>query len=53
VGATGRGLGETVSGATGGPGKSVGDGIANVGDGVEEGSNRVAKGTKDAGEWKS
>jgi hypothetical protein len=47
------GLGETVSGATGGAGKDVGKGIADVGDGIEDGSGRVAKGTKDAGEWKS
>jgi hypothetical protein len=48
-----QGLGETVSGATGGAGKDVGKGIADVGNGVEDGGNRVAKGTKDAGEWKS
>lgn len=53
MGAAGRGTGETVSGATGGAGKSVGDSIANIGDGVEGGSNRVAQGAKDAGEWKS
>lgn len=53
LGAAGRGLGETVSGATGGAGKPVGEGVANVGDGVEDGASRVAKGTKDAGEWKS
>jgi hypothetical protein len=53
LGATGRGLGETVSGATGGAGKDVGKGIADVGDGVQDGTGRVAKGAKDAGEWKS
>ena len=53
VGAAARGLGETVSGATGSAGKPVGDGVANVGDGVEDGSNRIAQGAKNAGEWKT
>jgi len=47
------GLGETVSGATGGAGKDVGKGIADVGNGVEDGGSRVSQGAKDAGEWKS
>jgi hypothetical protein len=52
VGAAGRGLGETVAGATGGAGKDVGKGIAGVGQGVEDGAGSLAKGAKDAGEWK-
>lgn len=42
-----------MSGATGGAGKDVEKGLADVGDGVEDGAGRVAKGTKDTGEWKS
>lgn len=41
-----------MSGATGGAGKDVGKGISDVGNGVEDGTGRLAKGTKDAGEWK-
>lgn len=53
VGAASRGIGETVAGATGGPGVNVGKGIAGVGNGIEDGTQRLAKAAKDAGEWKS
>lgn len=42
-----------MSGATGGVGKDVGKGIADVGTGVEDGAGSLAKGAKNAGEWKS
>jgi hypothetical protein len=47
-----RGLGETVNGLTGGVARPVGDGLANVGTGVENGLSDVAKGSRDAGNWK-
>lgn len=31
----------------------MGKGVADVGDGVEDGTGRLAQGTKDAGQWKS
>jgi hypothetical protein len=52
VGAASRGVGETIAGATGGPGVSIGKGVADVGNGVEDGTQRLAKASKDAGEWK-
>ncbi|KAL2443615.1 hypothetical protein ABEF95_007922 [Exophiala dermatitidis] len=52
TGAAGRGLGDTISGATGSVGKPLGDGLANAASGVEGGTNRVAKGVENAGEWK-
>lgn len=48
---TGRGLGETVGGATGS--KQTGQALADVGNGVEDGTGSVAKTAKDAGEWKA
>jgi hypothetical protein len=51
LGATLRGVGETVEGATGL--RSVGKGLADVGNGLEAGANDVARGVKNAGEWKS
>jgi len=51
VGATGRGLGETVGGATGS--KEANKALSDVGKGVEDGTGSVAKATKDAGEWKA
>lgn len=47
-----RGVGETVNGVTGGVAKPLGDGVANVGTGVENGLSDVAKGARDAGNWK-
>lgn len=47
-----RGLGETVNGITGGVARPVGDGLSNVGTGVENGLGDVAKGSRDAGNWK-
>lgn len=52
VGGATRGLGETVNGLTGGAGRPVGDGLANVGTGVEKGMGDIAKGARDAGNWK-
>ncbi|ROW13508.1 hypothetical protein VPNG_04426 [Cytospora leucostoma] len=52
VGGATRGVGETVNGLTGGVGRPVGDGIASVGTGVENGLGDVAKGARDAGNWK-
>ncbi|EHY58963.1 hypothetical protein HRR83_001773 [Exophiala dermatitidis] len=52
TGAAGRGLGDTISSATGSVGKPLGDGLANAASGVEGGTNRVAKGVENAGEWK-
>jgi hypothetical protein len=34
-------------------GKDIGKGIAGVGQGVEDGAANLAKGAKDAGNWKS
>jgi len=48
----GRGVNETVTGATGGAGESVGKGIQSATDGVEDGAAKTGKGVKDAGEWK-
>ena len=53
VGAASRGVGETLTGVTGGAGRPVGDGVANLGNGVENGAASVAKGARDAGQWKS
>ena len=53
VGAASRGIGETVAGATGGPGVQVGKGIADVGNGIEDGTKKLAKAAKNAGEWKT
>jgi hypothetical protein len=52
VGGASRGVGETVNALTGGIGQPLGDAISNVGTGVEGGVASVAKGAKDAGEWK-
>ncbi len=52
VGAAGRGLGETIEGATGGAGRDIGRGLADAASGIEDGSNRIAKGVKDAGQGK-
>jgi hypothetical protein len=52
VGAVGRGLGETVTGVTGGMGKPVGSALKFVGDGVQGGAANIAKGARDAGQWK-
>lgn len=51
LGATLRGVGETVEGATGM--RSVGQGLADVGNGVENGAADIARGIKNAGEWRS
>lgn len=37
---------------TGGVGRPLGDGLASVGTGVENGLADVAKGARDAGNWK-
>jgi hypothetical protein len=52
VGAVGRGLGEVVTGITGGLGKPVGTLLADAGTGVQVGAEVVAKGARDAGKWK-
>ncbi|KAF2669917.1 hypothetical protein BT63DRAFT_224896 [Microthyrium microscopicum] len=52
IGAVGRGLGETVTGVTGGVGQPVGNALESVGDGVQDGGARIAKGSRDAGQWK-
>lgn len=52
VGAANRGIGETISGITGGPGVNIGKTIANVGNGIEDGTQKLAKTTKNVGEWK-
>ncbi|KAF4305996.1 hypothetical protein GTA08_BOTSDO07197 [Botryosphaeria dothidea] len=52
VGAAGRGIGETLEGATGSAGRPVARGVADAATGVEDGSNRIAKGVKDAGQGK-
>ena len=39
--------------ALGGPGVQVGKGIADVGNGIEDGTQKLAKAAKNAGEWKS
>jgi hypothetical protein len=52
VGAAGRGLGETIEGATGSVGRPVGNAVAYVTSGIEGGSRIIAKGVKDAGNWK-
>ena len=49
---TGRGVGNTVTAVTGGVGKPVGNALHSVGDGVEGGAANLAKGAKNAGEWK-
>jgi hypothetical protein len=53
TGALGRGLGDTITGATGSAGKPVGDGLSNTLTGLENGANKVARGVEDAGQWKS
>ena len=52
VGALGRGVGETLEGATGSAGRPVARGIADVSTSVEKGANDVAGGVKRAGEGK-
>lgn len=52
VGAVGRGLGETVTAATGEAGKPIGDGLASAGNGVQNASADVAHSVKKAGEGK-
>jgi hypothetical protein len=52
TGALGRGIGDTITGATGSAGKPVGDGLSNALTGVENGTKKVARGVEDAGEWK-
>lgn len=52
VGALGRGVGETIEGATGSAGKPVARGIADASTSVEEGANKIAGGVKRAGEGK-
>jgi len=52
VGALGRGVGETVEGATGSAGRPVARGIADATTSVEEGANKIAGGIKRAGEGK-
>ena len=42
-----------MTGITGGLGKPLGDGVANIGTGVENAGQDVAKGARDAGNWKS
>lgn len=52
VGALGRGVGETLEGATGSAGRPVARGIADATTSVEDGANRIAGGVKRAGEGK-
>ena len=49
MGATGRGVGQTVTGVTGSMGKPVGDALEAVGNGVEGEARSVADGVEDAG----
>lgn len=41
-----------MNGVTGGVARPLGDGVANLGTGVENGLSDVAKGSRDAGNWK-
>ena len=52
VGALGRGVGETLEGATGSAGRPVARGIADATTSIEDGANRIAGGVKRAGEGK-
>ncbi|KAK8224005.1 hypothetical protein BKA81DRAFT_348971 [Phyllosticta paracitricarpa] len=52
VGAAGRGVGETLEGATGSAGRPVARGVADAASGVEDGTGRIARGVKDAGQGK-
>jgi hypothetical protein len=52
TGAAGRGIGDTITGATGSIGKPIGDGLGNAATGVEKGTKDVARGVEGAGEWK-
>ena len=53
VGGASRGVGETVNAVTGDLGKPLGDGVSNVGTSVEGAGQDVAKGARDAGDWKT
>lgn len=46
-------VGETVNGVTGGVGRPLGDGITNLTGGLENATGSIAKGARDAGQWKS
>lgn len=52
VGALGRGVGETLEGATGSAGRPVARGIADATTSVEDGAGKIAGGVKRAGEGK-
>merc|ERR1711959_282467 len=52
VGALGRGVGETLEGATGSAGRPVARGVADATTSIEDGANRIAGGVKRAGEGK-
>ena len=52
VGAGGRGLGQTIEGATGSAGKPIARGLADAATGVEDGSYMVGNGVKNAGKGK-
>ena len=52
VGALGRGVGETLEGATGSAGRPVAKGVVDVSTSIEKGANDVAGGVKRAGEGK-
>ena len=53
AGAAGRGIGDTITGATGSAGKPLGDGLNNAASGLESGTKDLARGVEDAGQWKS
>ncbi|KAK7179057.1 hypothetical protein PSPO01_14897 [Paraphaeosphaeria sporulosa] len=52
VGALGRGVGETLEGATGSAGRPVARGIADATTSIEDGAGKIAGGVKRAGEGK-
>ena len=52
MGAGGRGVGETITAATGSAGKPVGNAVRDLGNGVERGAEGVSAGVEGAGRWK-
>ncbi|KAK4897002.1 hypothetical protein LTR27_005249 [Elasticomyces elasticus] len=50
VGATGKGIGNTINDTTGT--KAAGDGLQGVTGGIEDGANSAGKGAENAGQWK-
>lgn len=50
MGAAGRGVGETIEGATGSAGRPVARGLADAATGIEDGAGKIAEGMRRAGE---